>query len=86
MNNQTLGPNLEKFIQLVMSRFDSNKPPTGNKRRDERRVKMLRKRATTYCNRAVALYKSSTSNPFGDDEEKIAADISKQIEEGKVKI
>lgn len=39
--------------------------------------------ATKWCEEAIAAVKSSPDNPYGDDDEAIAAELVRQIEEKK---
>jgi len=84
-----MGPNVKKLITHKMSR---DAIPDGGGFADglsflsnpERMAKAARA-ATEWVEHAIAIVKTAPDNPYGDDDEAIAGEILRQIDERKAK-
>lgn len=87
---KVIGPNVRKLICHRMSSIIV--PPNGGPKdvfeaiTTPNRLTQVARESTEWVEQVFAAVKSAPNNPFGDDDEAIAGEILRRIEERKLKL
>ena len=88
--SKVIGPNIRKLICHRMSSIIV--PPNGGFKdvfsaiKTPGRLTQVARESTEWVESAVACVKSAPNNPFGDDDEAIAGEILRRVEERRLKL